>query len=155
MASTMVKLQVGQAEMGLLARALRKVDFFSPLNVGQLDEVLPYISLYGYDSGETVFRQGEPGDAFYIIHTGKVAIRVKSGFLSLRKTVAELGPGSFFGEIALISQSPRTATVRVVEPSQLFTLVAADFQFVLKQNPAARGEMERIAARRRFESARG
>ncbi|MDD5657000.1 MAG: cyclic nucleotide-binding domain-containing protein [Elusimicrobia bacterium] len=146
----MVKLPLGQVEMGVLARSLRGVDFFSPLTVGQLDQVLPYVALYGYEAGETVFRQGEAGDAFYIVHAGKVDVLVKAGFLSLRRRIARLGPGGFFGEIALISRSPRTATIRTAEPSRLFALVASDFQFVLKQNPSARAEMERIAARRRF-----
>ncbi|MBI5239914.1 MAG: cyclic nucleotide-binding domain-containing protein [Elusimicrobia bacterium] len=147
----MVKLRVGEAEMGVLARTLHKVEFFSPLTVGQLEMVLPYISLYGYDSGETVFRQGEVGDAFYIVHTGQVAVQVRKS-LFFKKTVATLGPGSFFGEIALVSRTPRNATIKALEPAQLFTLVAADFDFVLKQNPAAKAEMERIAARRQFES---
>lgn len=148
----MVKLRVGEAEMGVLARTLHKVEFFSPLTVGQLELVLPYIVLYGYDAGEVVFRQGEAGDAFYIVHTGQVAVQLRRN-LFFQKTVATLGPGSFFGEIALVSRTPRTATVKALEPSQLFTLVAADFEFVLKQNPAAKAEMGRIAARRQFESA--
>lgn len=139
--------------MEVLARNLHKVEFFTPLTVGQLELVLPYITLYGYDSGETVFRQGEVGDAFYIVHTGEVAVQLKKGFFSLAKTVATLGPGDFFGEIALVSRTPRTATVSAQEPTQLFTLVATDFEFVLKQNPAAKAEMERIAARRQFDSA--
>ena len=147
----MVKLKVGEAEMGVLAHTLHKVEFFSPLTVGQLELVLPYINLYGYDSGETVFRQGETGDAFYIVHTGQVAVKLRKS-LFFKKTVATLGPGSFFGEIALVSRSPRNATVSALEPTQLFTLVAADFEFVLKQNPAAKAEMGRIAASRQFES---
>lgn len=139
--------------MSVLARMLRQVEFFSPLNVGQLDQVLPYISLYGYAAGENVFRQGQTGDAFYIVYTGRVEVKVKPGLLSFAKTVARLGPGDFFGEIALVSSSPRTATVTCPEPAQLFTLVAADFAFVLDKNPATRAEMQRIAARRRFDSA--
>ncbi|MFA6003003.1 MAG: cyclic nucleotide-binding domain-containing protein [Elusimicrobiota bacterium] len=149
----MIKLKIGETEMSVLARMLRKVEFFSPLNVGQLDQVLPYIALYGYGADDTVFRQGQTGDAFYIVYTGRVAVQVKPGLLSFTKTVAALGPGDFFGEIALVSSSPRTATVTCQEPSQLFTLVAADFAFVLDQNPATKAEMERIAARRRFDSA--
>jgi CRP-like cAMP-binding protein len=147
----MVKLRMGEAEMGVLARTLHKVEFFSPLTVGQLELVLPYISLYGYDAGETVFRQGQAGDAFYIVHSGAVAVQMRRG-LFFKKTVATLGPGTFFGEIALVSRTPRTATIKAVEPAQLFTLVAADFEFVLRQNPGAKAEMERIAARRQFES---
>jgi CRP-like cAMP-binding protein len=149
----MIKTQTSETDLGVLARTLRKVDFFSPLTVGQLDSVLPYIALYAFDKGETVFRQGQPGDAFFIVYSGKVAVRVKDGLFSFKRTVAELGPGAFFGEIALVSTSPRTATVSALEATRLFTLVAKDLDFVLKQNPAARAEMERIAARRRFDSA--
>lgn len=149
----MVKLSVGDAEVGQLARMLRRVDFFAPLTVGQIDTVLPHIRLFGYDAGESVFRQGEKGDAFYIIYTGSVSIRIKPGFFSLTKTVNRLAAGGFFGEIALISDEPRTASVLCDEPSQIFVLVAADFAFILKENPAAAEEMGKIAARRKFDTA--
>lgn len=149
----MVKLKTGAAELQTLAHMLRKVEFFSPLTVGQLEEVLPYITLQEFKAEETVFRQGEPGDAFYIVYRGRVVIRIKPGLLSFSQIVTTLGPGDFFGEIALLSRSPRNATVVCAEPTQLFTLVATDFEFVLKQNPPAALEMKRIAARRRFESA--
>lgn len=149
----MIKHEMGDAELGILARMLRKVDFFTPLNVGQIEQVLPHIRLYSYEKGETVFKQGERGDAFYIVHSGAVEVRLKKGFFSFSKTVAVLPPGAFFGEIALISEEPRSATLVCAEPSQLFCLVAADFQFVLNGNPAAHEEMKRIAARRKFDSA--
>jgi trk system potassium uptake protein TrkA len=149
----MQKLELGDAEVGILARILRKVDFFSPLTVGQLDQVLPHVRLYAFDAGETVFKQGEAGDAFYIVYKGKVSVRIKKGFLSFSKTVAALGEGSFFGEMALLTKEPRSATVVSEEPTQLFVLIATDFQFVLQENPATASEMKRIADRRKFESA--
>lgn len=151
----MRKLTLGDAELGLLARMLRKVDFFAPLTIGQVDQILPHIRLYEFDPGETVFKQGDVGDAFYIVYKGKVSIRIKKGFFSLRKTVTTMGEGTFFGEIALIAQEPRSATVVCEEPTQLFVLVAGDFQFVLQQNPATAAEMKRIADRRKFESSHG
>jgi CRP-like cAMP-binding protein len=147
------KLALGDAEVGILARMMRKVDFFSPLTVGQVDQVLPHIRLYQYDAGETVFSQGGPGDAFYIVYKGKVSIRVKKGLLSFSKTVASMGEGAFFGEMALISEAPRSATVVCEEPTQLFVLISGDFKFVLNENPATAAEMKRIAERRKFESA--
>ncbi|MEK7859022.1 MAG: cyclic nucleotide-binding domain-containing protein [Elusimicrobiota bacterium] len=149
----MEKMAVTDAEVGVLAHLLRKVDFFSPLTVGQMEKILPHIRLFSYDRGETVFSQGEQGDAFYILSTGKVSVRMKNGFFSFTKTVSSLGPGSFFGEIALISDAPRGATVVCEEPCQIFVLVAADFKFVLHENPAAAEEMAKIAARRKFDSA--
>ncbi len=148
----MKKITVADAEMGTLARMLRKVDFFSPLNIGQIEQVLPYVMLYDYEAGEAIFKQGDIGDAFFIIDAGKVEVLVKKGWFSSAKLVATLGTGDFFGETALLSREKRNATVRCAAPSRVFALVAADFQFVLKQNPQAAAEMARIAERRKFDS---
>lgn len=143
---------MGDAEVGILARMLRKIEFFSPLTVGQLEKILPYIMLYRFEAGETVFKQGEAGDAFYIVYKGRVGVLLKKGLLSFSKQVAELSEGDFFGEIALISNEKRGATVKCSEACHLFALVAADFQFILKENPATAAEMQKIAARRKFAS---
>ena len=148
----MERLDIGTPELGLLANMLRKVDFFTPLTVRQLERVLSHALLYSYGAGETVFRQGRPGDAFYIIYKGRVDVRLKS-FLWCKKTVAVLGPGDFFGEIALISNEPRNATVTCAESTLLFTFISEDFRFILQENPAAAAEMRGIAARRKFDSA--
>lgn len=149
----MKKLEIGPSELGLLAGMLRKVEFFTPLTMGQVEKILPAIMLYAYDAGETVFRQGEKGDAFYIIYKGSVDIKL-ARWVFLSKTVATLKAGDFLGEIALISDEPRNASVVCAEPSLLFTLIADDFKFVLAENPAAAEEMKRIAARRKFDSSR-
>jgi CRP-like cAMP-binding protein len=147
----MEKLEVGAAELGVLARMLRKVDFFSPLTVGQLEQVLPHVRIQSFAPGEKVFRQGDPGDAFYIVYKGSVEVRL-SRLVFLSKTVATLKEGDFFGETALVSREPRNATIAAAEPTLLFTLISDDFQFVLHENPAAAMEMKRVAARRKFDS---
>lgn len=149
----MKRLKLGDAEVGTLAHMLRRVDFFSPLTVGDMEHVLPFVLMESFEAGETVFKQGSAGDAFYIVESGKAEVWVKKGFFSFPQIVATFGPGDFFGEMALISTEKRTATITCVEASRLFALVAADFQFVLKKNPKAAAEMERIAARRKFSSA--
>ncbi len=145
-------LRIGATELGVLAGMMRRMDFFSPLTVGQLDRVLPYVLLCSYAAGETVFRKGSPGDAFHVVYQGKVAVKLPR-LLVLSRTVATLGPGEFFGEGALLCDEPRNATVAALEPTLLFTLAAADFKFVLGENPAAAAEMRRISAQRRFISA--
>lgn len=147
----MKKLTIGATELGLLAHMMRKVEFFTPLTIGQLEKILPTIMLYSYDKGETVFSQGQKGDAFYIIYQGSVDIRLKQ-WLVLSKKIATLKAGDFLGEIALISDEPRTASVVCTEPTMLFTLISEDFKFVLHENPAAAEEMRKIAARRKFAS---
>lgn len=147
----MKKLDIGPTELGILAHMLRKVEFFTPLTVGQLDQVLPAVMLYAYDAGEKVFSQGQKGDAFYIIYKGSVDINIRQ-WLVLSKKVATLKEGDFLGETALISDEPRNASVVAAEPTLLFTLIADDFRFVLAENPAAAEEMRRIGKRRKFAS---
>ncbi len=148
----MRNLNVGAAEVGVLARMLRGIEFFAPLTMAQIEKVLPYILLQAYEPGEVVFKQGQVGDAFYIVYSGRVEIKVRKGLLSFGKAVAQLGPGQFFGEMALLSAEPRSATVSCLEPTQVFVLVASDFQFTLRSNPGMAAEMQRIAARRKFDS---
>lgn len=149
----MKRLEIGSSELGILAGMMRKVEFFTPLTVGQLEKVLPAVLLYEYGPGEVIFKQGQKGDAFHIVYQGKVDVSIKYGFLGLfSKKVASLGQGAFFGEIALISEEPRTATITCAERTLVFTLVASDFQFVLAENPSAAKEMQRIADRRKFET---
>ena len=148
----MQELNVGAAELGILARMLHGVEFFSPLTVGQLEKVLPHVRIQSFSAGETVFRQGDAGDAFYIVYKGSVEVRLRRWAI-LSKTVATLKEGEFFGEIALVSSEPRTATIVAAEPALLFALISQDFQFVLRENPAAAQEMKRISARRKFDSA--
>lgn len=147
----MKKLEIGPTELGILAHMLRKVEFFTPLTVGQLEQVLPTVMLYAYDSGETVFSQGQKGDAFHIVYKGSVDVKIRE-WLVLSKKIATLKEGDFLGEIALISDEPRTATVVTTEPTLLFTLISDDFKFVLAENPGASEEMKRIGRRRKFAS---
>lgn len=141
---------MSEAELGELAKMLRSVNFFAPLTVGQLEMVVPYIMLLGAAQGEVVFKQGAAGDAFYIISQGKVGINVKNGLFSFSKQVATLGPGDFFGEMALLSNAPRSATVECLEPCRLFTLLATDFQYIIKENKDLAETMDRIAAQRKL-----
>ncbi|HEV7526129.1 MAG TPA: cyclic nucleotide-binding domain-containing protein [Acidimicrobiia bacterium] len=66
--------------------------------------------------GESLIRQGEPGDAFYAIGSGRVDIFADDTYLRT------LGPGDYFGEIALLNDGPRTATVRATTPARIFRL---------------------------------
>jgi CRP-like cAMP-binding protein len=145
----MKRVPFGPGEIGILAGMLREVQFLSELSVPQVQQVLSNVMQCSYKSGETVFKQGEPGDAFYIVYKGKVDIR-RPHMVFLSKSVATLGPGQFFGEVALISQERRNATVVCTEPTLLFSLMSTDFVLILNQNPDALATMRAIAAKRKF-----
>lgn len=146
----MKKLKVEPADFSFLARVLKQVEFFAPMTIGQLEMILPYILLYHYDAGEKICRQGDEGDAFYIVRDGKVSVLVKKGFFSFAKVVAELGVGQFFGEMALVTREPRSATVVCEQATRVFVLSAVDFSSVLKQNSQFAEEIQKIVKRRQF-----
>jgi voltage-gated potassium channel len=122
-------------DMSKLREALQKVDFFYSLSYMELDELIKSLKKRTVPAGNTIIRQGEKGDAFYLISTGKVSVSVRKGMVGGQKQIAELGPGAFFGEMALVADEPRTATIIAKERCVLFVLYKKDFKKILLANP--------------------
>jgi CRP-like cAMP-binding protein len=87
-----------------------------------------------YNAGDTIFREGDPGTEMFIIQSGKVKITklVKGG---VEKTLVILGPGDFFGEMAVIDKDNRSANAVAVEPSRLISLDEEVFEMHMQTNP--------------------
>jgi CRP-like cAMP-binding protein len=102
-------------------RLLRGLDMFAPLPIAQLEELARRATHVVVPGGETIIREGEPGDRFYVIAEGAVAVTERGRF---RRT--EL-PGDCFGEIALLRAVPRTATVFAVSDVELLALEREEF----------------------------
>ena len=79
-----------------------------------------------------ILRQGDPGDKFYIVEHGKATVW-QTGVDGIERKVDEKGAGQYFGEVALVSQAPRNATVRAETPLTLFSLGQADFDQLVRQ----------------------
>lgn len=94
--------------------------------------------------GEVLFRQGSEGSAMYFVDAGEIEILGADGGLLTR-----LGPGSFFGEVALLGARTRNATARAASHARLFSLEQDAFDNVLQHHPAFAAEVRRHAAARR------
>ncbi len=142
-------LKISEPDYARLSAILRKVDFFTALTIDQFAKIMPYILLYGYRKGETVFKQGTEGDAFYIILAGACSVRVKKGWF-FSSEVGRLKAGEFFGEMAMFADEKRSATVVCAEDSRISVFLKKDFKFLVKENPAFALEVEKIAEARKF-----
>jgi ATP-binding cassette subfamily B protein len=88
--------------------------------------------------GHELFRAGEPGDAFYVIARGCVQIEVPRGDKTIQRVLSE---GDSFGEIALLSQAPRTATARTTTPCTLLVLPRTSFAAMVERYPAIAAQL--------------
>jgi MFS family permease len=121
---------------------LRRVPIFAPLPVPELERLAKALTPVRIDSGATVFRQGDVGDRLYVIREGRSEVEVDG------KRLRELGPGEVFGEIALVRDVPRTATVRALTSLELLALERDVFVATLTHHPASAEAAGSIVAAR-------
>ncbi len=85
-----------------------------------------------FPKGTVLFREGELGRDMFIIQKGKVQVRKRVG--SGEKVLAELGEGEFFGEMALLMEMDRSATIEVIEDSKILVVTPETFETLLRSN---------------------
>lgn len=107
---------------------LRNCRMFKELTPAALTQVADRVVIEKFDSGTDIIHQGEVGDKFYLIRSGKVEVRVADA--GGTRLVATLGSGEYFGEAALLTGAPRNATCRAIEDAELYILGKDDFHAV-------------------------
>ena len=123
------RLAVGRAAE---LRLLRGVPMLSPLSAPVLERLATSVVPIAAAAGTTIVREGDGGDRFYVVAEGRLDVTVDG------RPVRTLGPGDGFGEIALIRDVPRTATVTAVEPATLLGIDRAAFIEALTGQPRSR-----------------
>jgi voltage-gated potassium channel len=118
------------------------VPFFQGLGAGAVADIVRLLKPIDVAKGTIVVRRGDPGDAVYFIVSGEVMVQ-------LTPNPVGLGPGRFFGEMALIFGMPRSATVIVTKPSVLLALFIADFRALAGRRPELVDVIETEGKRRR------
>ena len=123
-------------------RLLERIPIFSPLPGPSLERLASQLEALPVQAGTEVIRQGDPGDRFYVIESGRLRVTVDGA------PTGELGPGEFFGEIALLRDVPRTATVVAETESRLRVLDREEFlAAVTGHAPSARAADAVVGAR--------
>ena len=126
---------------------LADVPFFQKLMAPRIADLVRVLRPRFAQPGEIIVRKGEDGDSMYIIASGEVEVDLGPG----RPAIA-LGPGQFFGEMALIERAARTATVRASDECKLLELSGRDFGDLARQHPELDESIRRIAAERKVAS---
>ncbi len=123
---------------------LQDVALFAACTDRELTQVARAMDEVSVDAGKDIVTQGTLGHEFYLILSGRASVS-RDG-----STVAELGPGQYFGEMALLDGAPRNATVTASEPIDLLVLGQREFAAVLDSSPGvARKLLVHLATRLR------
>ena len=137
-----IKSEKDQLSAEILAR-MEKVEILSPLNKTELRKLVEQVTIKTYAAGEVPVHQGETGDSFYIIKSGRVDVIVekKPGESAL---VATLGPGNIFGEMSLLTGAMRNASIHVKEDAEFIVIDKESFTTTLINNPSIAESLSHI-----------
>jgi CRP-like cAMP-binding protein len=112
---------------------LKDIEFLKVLTDDQMRQLARRLDPLIFARGETICRQGEAGETFYIVKSGAVEVSAYNG-QGYKVMLRRMGPGDFFGEISLMTGEPRSATVSAVEDTEVLMMDKEDMRYLLEEN---------------------
>jgi CRP-like cAMP-binding protein len=126
---------------------LRDVPFFSKLKKKELELIARNADEVDVPAGKVLTKQGDLGDAFFVIEAGSAEV-TRDG-----ERINELGPGDFFGEVALVEEERRNATVTATTPMELIVMTRSSFRSIDKAMPHVHKMVQEAIEQRRVPAA--
>ena len=124
---------------------LKSIPLFSRLGRKDIERLSQLVDEIDVPGGHVLMRQGDRGSEMFVLESGRVRVE-RDGHV-----LAERGPGEVLGEIALLSEGPRTATVTTVDPARLFVVAHREFHALMDEMPSVRlAVLEALAERIRI-----
>jgi CRP/FNR family cyclic AMP-dependent transcriptional regulator len=121
---------------------LARVPIFSGCTPEQIAAIAAVAQESSFEAGQIVVTQGTPGQAFYLVMEGNVEY-ARDG-----KVLGTFGPGEFFGEMSLLDEAPRSATVKATEATTCLMLSSWDFRALLLEQPEIALKLLQVLSRR-------
>lgn len=118
---------VSSKEKSDVIKLLSSSDPFRCLAADELVKLVSKSAEAVYPANSTIIRQGEHADCVYVVLSGRIRVVQASPDTGMKTTLAELGPGEIFGELGVLRDKPRSATVLAIEPTRCLKTKAADF----------------------------
>jgi CRP-like cAMP-binding protein len=123
-------------------KLLRELTVFAPLPLPALEQIAVHLAPVAVTAGTAVVREGDPGDVFYIVEAGALAVAVGG------EPRAPIRAGGFFGEIALLRETPRTATVTATMDCRLLSLGREQFLAAVTGHADSAAAADLVVSRR-------
>jgi len=139
-------MEMSKEDLEKIGKVLKDIDFLQHMTPGETDRLIAGFEKSSMKKGDSLIIQGKSGSIFYIIASGVVGVYLKRSLLD--RKIASLSTGDFFGEMSLISDEPRSASVVCEADGEVFTLLRDTFRDVIMHNPHISQVMKDTAAKR-------
>lgn len=126
-----------------IGEIIKNVPFFRSLGRDSIDFITERLKYKQFPANTVICKIGDPGDRMYIVLSGKVSVSAANG-----EILAFIGSGNYFGEMALLTGEPRSATVTAVSDTETFVLEKEDFDVILEKYPSISIAMSKIMSQR-------
>jgi CRP/FNR family transcriptional regulator, cyclic AMP receptor protein len=127
---------------------LARTDFFADADSETLDELAAVGTDRQLVRGDTLFDEGDPPDALYVVTRGRVAIAIANPIDRRESVVALMEPGDLFGELGMLDDRPRSAMARALEPSSVLAVPYGPVLDMFDQHPKLLWNVTRLLAQR-------
>lgn len=121
---------------------IARVPIFGSCTADEIKAITGVAQESHFEPGQIIVTQGTPGQAFYLVLAGRVEI------LRDNKSLGAFGPGDFFGEMSLLDQAPRSATIRAIDATDCIMLSSWDFKSLLEHYPSIAVKLLEVLSRR-------
>ncbi len=125
---------------------LRQSELFKHLTPRTLTELAPHASERDYQAGETIVAEGDAGEEFFMIASGRVEVRKAKGETFI--AITQLSSGEHFGEVSILESQPRNASVVAIEPTKCYIFDRVSFQAVLDASDSFSAELRKAVFER-------
>jgi small-conductance mechanosensitive channel/CRP-like cAMP-binding protein len=132
---------------------LRRVPIFTALDESEQTALATRLTLHLFNAGEAIVEQGEVSASMYIVAEGLLYVYITQAESGALLKVAELIPGQFFGEIALLTGEPRSATVKAETEAVVYEITKEDMELLFDKRPEVAEQLARIIAQHRLHDA--
>ena len=139
--NTAVGAEAPEGQFGAEFHRERAYSVFDDLPTQQVGSIVASLQVTEAKEGEVIVRQGGPADKFFIVAEGEVEVeREENG----SQSVATLGPGAFFGEVSILRNTPREATVKATKPTKLLAMERDTFRDLVAQSLGTTQEFDKV-----------
>jgi small-conductance mechanosensitive channel/CRP-like cAMP-binding protein len=137
----------GESDAAPIVERLAAVDIFAPLSTEETTMLAQASTSHVFAPGEIVIRACDPGSSMFVVHHGRVAVQLSEN--GRPRTVATLSEGAFFGEMALFTGEPRTASIVALEETEVLEIAQHAMKLVFDANPDLVESLRHINTERR------